>query len=334
MSKLAKIVSTWGSKGDLGKSALTFHLAITIAENNLRVLLVDIDPQCQLTLFGMSEHELEAIWDKEEELTTDFQTAKNTLSIESFNKIHQQSHSIDYILQSDIYCCDEEKTLPTPIHVAKGLDLIPGRMTLSLLEYKLTKSWGDALLGDHQAIRAITAVRRKCQQYAKAYDYDLVIINTSANPGMLNKVAICGSDGLALLCAPDMRSHYGARVIGKALSTWRREHTIMQSLLPSPKAKDFPHKFVKLLGYAIYSDTHCHHILSELETTCDHGNDRHTKELPETIKRYFPKPCLVDDDYLPMLDLSITYSENRGTGRGSREDEYLSMVKGLLDRLI
>src|SRR5712671_22277 len=44
-----KIISVFNNKGGVGKTTLTFHLAHALGEIGYRVLLMDLDPQCNLT---------------------------------------------------------------------------------------------------------------------------------------------------------------------------------------------------------------------------------------------------------------------------------------------
>lgn len=50
-----KIISVFNNKGGVGKSTLCFHLACALNEMGKKVLLLDLDPQCNLTICGMKE---------------------------------------------------------------------------------------------------------------------------------------------------------------------------------------------------------------------------------------------------------------------------------------
>ena len=61
-----KVISVFNNKGGVGKTTLTFHLAHTLAELGYKVLLIDADPQCNLSIYGVPEDKIGEIWDKEE----------------------------------------------------------------------------------------------------------------------------------------------------------------------------------------------------------------------------------------------------------------------------
>ncbi len=47
---MAKFISMFNNKGGVGKTTLTWNLADALAEQKKRVLLVDFDPQCNLSI--------------------------------------------------------------------------------------------------------------------------------------------------------------------------------------------------------------------------------------------------------------------------------------------
>ena len=61
-----KIISVFNNKGGVGKSTLSYHLGYTLSELGHKVLMVDLDPQCNLTICAMMEDSLHQIWEKED----------------------------------------------------------------------------------------------------------------------------------------------------------------------------------------------------------------------------------------------------------------------------
>ena len=287
-----KIISVFNNKGGVGKSTLTYHLGAALAEIGKKVLLIDLDPQSNLTLYGVSEEQLELIWKSEDEFISDYKASKNKLSDEEFVEFQQQNHSIHYLLKPIEDGESDEKVISRPVHLRDNLDLIPGRLTLHLFENKLAKHWSDAFLGEPQAIRIVTSVRKICEEYAENFGYDIVLVDTSPSLGALNKVIISSADSFIIPCAPDMFSDYGIRNIGNALSVWSREFNTMYSLLSDSKRKYFPNEFVKLLGYTVYNAKKRSDAPNELNVALAHYN--YAKKIPETIKDFIPSSCLLN----------------------------------------
>lgn len=287
-----KIISVFNNKGGVGKSTLTYHLGAALAENGKKVLLIDLDPQSNLTLYGLSEERLEEIWNSEDEYISDYKAAKANISDDEFDVFQKQTHSIHYLLKPIEDGESEERILSTPASLRKNLDLIPGRLTLHLFENKLAKHWSEAFLGEPQAIRIVTSIRKICEDYASQNGYDMVLVDTSPSLGALNKVIISSADSFIIPCAPDMFSDYGIRNIGNALSVWSREFNTMYSLLSDSKRKYFPNEFVKLLGYTVYNAKKRSDAPNELNVALAHYN--YAKKIPKTIIDFVPRDCLLN----------------------------------------
>lgn len=101
-----KVIAITNQKGGVGKTTTTFNLGVALAKQNKKVLIVDVDPQSNLTTY--------AGWYNEDEL-------KYTLS-----DLMEQSMN------------DEEiKTKESILHHKENIDLIPSSLNLSALETSL-----------------------------------------------------------------------------------------------------------------------------------------------------------------------------------------------------
>ena len=72
--KRLKTISIFNNKGGVGKTTLTFHLAHALAEMGYKTLLIDLDPQCNLTIYGMDQEQLHQIWKEEDPFIEDFKS--------------------------------------------------------------------------------------------------------------------------------------------------------------------------------------------------------------------------------------------------------------------
>ncbi|QXO15786.1 ParA family protein [Vibrio ostreae] len=216
------------------------------------------------------------------------------MSPDSFNHFHRKNHSIHYILKAVEDGLSDEEHLPSPVEISKNLALIPGRLTLHMFENKISKQWSEAFLGEPQALRTVTAIRKKCEQYADTFGYDIVLIDTSPSLSALNKIIISNADAFMIPCAPDMFSDYGIRNIGNALGAWKREFNTMYSLLTDSKRKYFPDNFVQLLGYTVYNAKRRSDASNELGIALAHYN--YATKLPDTIRKYVPNTCFSNLD--------------------------------------
>jgi cellulose biosynthesis protein BcsQ len=53
-----KLISVFNNKGGVGKTTLTYHIAHALAEMGQKVLILDLDPQCNLTIYGVDSEKL------------------------------------------------------------------------------------------------------------------------------------------------------------------------------------------------------------------------------------------------------------------------------------
>ena len=245
-----KIISLFNNKGGVGKSTLCYHLGCALGEMGKKVLLVDLDPQCNLTISAMDEEKLHAIWKEEDDYIDDFEAAIKTDGLDS---ILEKPRSIHFLLKPAEDGLDELSELPPTVNVNSNVSLIPGRLSLHKYENKLSERWSGLYQSDNLSIRTIINIRRICEKYNSIKNYDYILIDTSPSLGILNKVIISTVDGFLIPALPDMFSMYGIRNIGNSLEQWQNEFNTIYQLISNEKRKKFPQKFVQFLGYTIYN---------------------------------------------------------------------------------
>lgn len=248
-----KIIAIFNNKGGVGKTTLTYHTAYAMAELGHRTLLVDLDPQSNLTLYGLSVDDLYRVWISEDSFIEDFGRARKATSPDEFARLLSQPRSAHFLLKPTEDGQDDLEQMATPVRIHPNLDLIPGRLTVHKYENKVAARWSEAYQGDPLAIRTITQIRTICNRYAAAKGYDYIIYDTSPSLGILNKIIISTADGFLVPCMPDMFSLYGIKNIGNALETWKREFDTMLHLLSVQKREYFPESFVSFLGFTIFN---------------------------------------------------------------------------------
>lgn len=307
-----KIISIFNNKGGVGKTTLTFHLAHALAEMGHKTLVVDLDPQCNLTILGMEEEKLHEIWAAEDTFVDDFQGAREKCTPVDFEKIITQTRSIHFLLKPAEDGAADIGKLPPPHSLATNLDLIPGRLTMHLYEDKIAGRWSDVYQGDPLAIRTVTKPRELAEAYAKQNGYEYVIMDTSPSLGSLNKVIISTADGFLIPCMPDMFSLYGVRNIGNALTVWKKQFDTIYHLLSSEKRKAFPENYVRLLGFTIYNAKKYSKTGKPWNLATAHYN--YAKQIPEAIKCFIPMEIRthLSNDMLeiPIGEEAIMHSHN------------------------
>lgn len=276
-----KIISLFNNKGGVGKSTLGYHLGCALGEMGKKVLLIDLDPQCNMTISGMFEEDLHAIWKEEDPFIDDFDTASKQYNLSG---ILQKPRSIHFILKPAEDGLNELVEYPPVVNVYNNVDLIPGRLSLHKYENKIAERWSGLFQSDNLSIRTITNIRRVCEMYNQIHHYDFIIVDTSPSLGILNKVIISTVDGFIIPAFPDMFSIYGIQNIGNSLRTWKNEFEIIYKLISEDKRSKFPEKFVQFIGYTIYNAKKQSKNLNEYDLAAAHY--AYVKEMPKIIEKY------------------------------------------------
>lgn len=280
-----KAISVFNNKGGVGKTTLTFHIGHALSEMGYRVLLIDADPQCNLTIYSLEQEKIHDIWAAEDPfIDQGFESARNSLSQAMFQNFLAKPRSLHFLLKPTEEGTGDIGALPPPVKLTNSLDLLPGRLTLHLYEEKIAERWAGVYRGDPLAIRTITKLRELTLAYSEKNGYDFVIVDTSPSLGSLNKVAISTVDAFFIPAFPDLFSLYGIRNIGKALSAWRSEFDVIYKLISEEKRDAFPKNFVSFLGYTIYNAKKYGGVGNKWELAHAHFN--YANQIPDTITNY------------------------------------------------
>ncbi|MDR6180031.1 cellulose biosynthesis protein BcsQ [Pseudomonas sp. SORGH_AS 211] len=308
-----KVISVFNNKGGVGKTTLTYHISHALSEMGNKVLMIDADPQCNLTIYSVAEEEIHKIWEEEDLFINEgFESQRKKLSQSQFEDINKNPRSLHYLVKPAEEGTGELEQLPPPLSITKTLDIIPGRLTLHFFEEKISSRWTDLYRGEPLALRTITKIRELAERYSEIHNYDYVIVDTSPSLGALNKSVISTVDGFFVPALPDLFSLYGIRNIGKALSAWKDEFDIIYKLISSEKRKYFPERYVTFLGYTIYNAKKYSGSEDTWGLAAAHYN--YARQVPQTICENI-KPSLRDhlpEELLiaPIGGRSLMYTHN------------------------
>jgi cellulose biosynthesis protein BcsQ len=277
-----KTIAVFNNKGGVGKTTLTYHLGHILAEMGFKTLIIDLDPQCNLTIYGIETEVLHDIWAQEDGFIDDFE-AKQKSSKKEYRSLIKEIRSVHFLLKPAEAGGADFAELPPPCELRPRLHLIPGRLTMHMYEDRISTRWSEVYRGDPLAIKTVTRIRWLAEEYAKAYGYDYVIMDTSPSLGILNKAIISTTDCFMIPCVPDMFSLYGIRNIGKALTEWKKEFDTIYHLLSRDKRKNFPDNFVQFVGYSIYNAKKYANVN---KWDLARASFNFATQIPDTIRKY------------------------------------------------
>lgn len=196
---MAKIISIFNNKGGVGKSTICWNLADSLGRLGKRVLLIDFDPQCNLSIAMMGEDTFV------NSLPT--QNAPYGMAIRAYLQRFLQNTG------------GEELFLHSGIHTHSNVRLIAGDFWLNVYADSLNVG-GDLLTGTglsrYVALRRIVA---KAEQDNLA-EFDYVLVDLPPSFGALVRASFYSSDYFIVPCTSDNFSVYCVGLIGQMVPSF------------------------------------------------------------------------------------------------------------------
>lgn len=196
-----KSVVFFNNKGGVGKTTLACNVASHISrERNLRVLLVDCDPQCNSTQLVLDNDAWVSIY-----------WASSTPS---------QQTIIDLVRPIELGDAGIEAGIsPIPSSMNRfDVDVLPGHPRMSIIEDLLSRAWGEAAGGDIGGIRRTNWVTALLRKYESRYD--VIFFDVGPSLGSLNRTVLIGVDYFVTPMGADIFSIVGIRNIAEWLKSW------------------------------------------------------------------------------------------------------------------
>lgn len=193
----AKSVCFFNNKGGVGKTTLVANLAAELALNHgKKILLVDADPQCNLTQYLLSDDDYLSEYEKDD---------PNSV----YSVIHPLSIGKGY-----------KANLPIRRVESFGCDIIIGDPRLAMKEDLMSQDWRDARAGGTRGLRTTFVFH---DLLAKSSDYDYVFFDMGPSLGAINRAILLVTDFFVLPATIDIFSKWAVKNIGLALSTWQKD---------------------------------------------------------------------------------------------------------------
>jgi cellulose biosynthesis protein BcsQ len=195
-----KTIALFNHKGGVSKTTTTFNLGWMLAEKGHRVVMIDTDPQCNLS-----------------GLVLDYDSSKE---FDTFYAAHPNAN-----IKAALAPAFESQ--PKPIETCEcvevkgraGLFLVPGHVNLS--EYEVTLGIAQELSGSIQALKNLPgAFHFFVQKVAEAQKADYVLIDMSPSLGAMNQNFLMSSDCFLVPTAPDYFSVMAIDSLATILPKW------------------------------------------------------------------------------------------------------------------
>jgi cellulose biosynthesis protein BcsQ len=199
---MTKSLAFFNHKGGVGKTTLAVNLARAFGQLGLRTLVVDADPQCNVTAFYLDE------------------SAVDTLLDESVDP--EEGGTVWSGIARHVRARGEVRAVQVR-RVDDNVSLLPGDVLLGGFEDRLSAAWNSSFSRDATAIDLLSAIYRAVEKTAEAEAADLVVYDVGPSTGSLNRAVMLGCSYYVVPVACDLFSLRALRAVGQTLPSWIRD---------------------------------------------------------------------------------------------------------------
>ena len=203
-----KSICLFNHKGGVSKTTTTFNLGWSLAEQGKKVLMVDLDSQCNLTGLVLEYNNIS------DESMASFYSSRENLTMKPIIESLIMGSSPDDFLK-----VDQGKLLPTS---NQTLYLLAGHLDISDLDSQISVSLKIAT-GIPATKNVPGNLPRVLQNIAKREGVEYVIYDLSPNVGGLNEVILMSSDYFIVPTSPDYFCFQAINSLEKNIRKWHKE---------------------------------------------------------------------------------------------------------------
>ena len=246
------------NKGGVGKTTLAFNTAVKFSEMGYKTVLVDLDPQCNLSRLALGLFEKTLFSDSQKTIYT------------VLEGIIKGGSDIDRSVNFE------------KIGNNNNLFILLGSLKLSQYENSLISSYGEAAQGVERGFFITSAIDRFLTEKGLKEEIDIFVIDTSPNLNLLNRVIFLGSDYFITPLMLDAFSVQGIENLGDTFEEWKDNWKKTARVLA--KDKGIAHNKVLdgeglFIGYVINS-------YNQYSKKPIKSNEEWIAKIPSYIKKY------------------------------------------------
>lgn len=207
-SRTKKLVFS-NNKGGVGKTTLAFNTSVAFAKAGYKTVLIDLDPQCNMSRLALGEN-----YYIEHLFTSTERTVYDVLK-----GVVEGGTDIDLSVQF------------LPVATQPNLSLLKGDINLSLYENLLATAYGAAAAGQPLGYFQTSAIDRFLREKGLHEEIDIFIIDTSPSLGILNQTILLGADYFVVPMMPDAFSVQGIENLGTIYERWKNQWRVTAKAL-------------------------------------------------------------------------------------------------------
>lgn len=209
---MGKIVALYNNKGGVSKTTTNFNLGVYLASVGKKVLIVDCDPQCNMTeLFFAARDDADdpafslpgtSIYDS---LLPRFKGLKGEIEQEGIQ-----------LVEHNLY---------------KSLFLFRGDLEFSRAETYLGTAWSQAVTENIHEKNTYIVIHNLLRSLMDVRGFDYVLCDVGPSTGAITKTVIVACDEVVIPLVPDRFCYQAVKLLGSVISEWIERHQIISSSL-------------------------------------------------------------------------------------------------------
>lgn len=195
-----KSIAFFNNKGGVGKTTLLANVASYFQKKlNKKVLVVDGDPQCNLSIYSMTEEFIADTY--------------NTNDPKTIYELLKPLRKGEGFLSWD--------RVPLVCSPGYGYKLLLGDTRMANMEDWLGKNWIDCTNGEHTGLTATLFIKHFLNQAKNHFDY--VFVDVGPSLGAINRSILLACDMFIVPMSSDIFCIKAIDNIGDALKRWKKE---------------------------------------------------------------------------------------------------------------
>ena len=202
MSSDPILISLFNHKGGVSKTTTTFNLGWTFAKKGMKTLIVDADPQCNLTAYVLGLQNYDDLTAFYENVNNDNVYARLKPIISGENSNPRQLRPCQTLNENLLLAAGHLSMADLDISLSVGIT--SGKFL----------SFARQFVGAFQSIIRKTAESQKCE---------LVLVDMSPNAGAMNRSLLMSSDYFIIPTSPDFFSFQSIQALGEMLPKWNQD---------------------------------------------------------------------------------------------------------------
>ncbi|MEY4927385.1 MAG: hypothetical protein RI894_1821, partial [Bacteroidota bacterium] len=211
-----KKIAFFNHKGGVSKTTSTFHIGWKLAEQGNKVLLIDADSQCNLSLTILGNDKYESFYENEN---------KNNIKDAVAPAFRAATKSIE-----PVECIK--------VNGNENLFLLPGSINLSEWEVALGVSF-QLSNTFYTMINLPGALNYLIEETGKKYNADYILIDMNPSLSAINQALLVSSDYFIIPTSPDYYSIAAIKSLAEVLPKWenwgkKARHIFEESAYPLP----------------------------------------------------------------------------------------------------